>query len=147
MNEIKYQAYPANLAWRALALIYDAIACIAIWFVVSGLWLLVMMGNTVAPDSILAWLMFLSLWAGPGLYAVMSWRRGGQTLGMRPWQLKVLQTDGTIASKKALMLRYVVGTFSLALFGLGFLWILIDPQQRSWHDIASKTQCYRLKPL
>ena len=137
-------ARPAHLGWRLFALVYDFFPMLALWFATSGLMLLVRGGRPVAPDSVAAWLELALLWAVTGAYALLSWRRGGQTLGMRPWRLKVVAADGHPARTGALALRYAVATLSLAAGGLGFLWCLLDRDHRAWHDLASGTVLVRL---
>ena len=139
-------ARPAHLGWRLLALVYDFFPVLALWFATSGLMLLVRGGEAVAPGSLAAWLEFTLLWAVTGGYALLSWQRGGQTLGMRPWRLKVLAADGRRATRRALALRYAVATLSLAAGGLGFLWSLFERERRTWHDLASGTVLVRLDP-
>jgi uncharacterized RDD family membrane protein YckC len=137
-------ADPAHLGWRVLALVYDSLPVLAIWFVVSALALLLRGGEPIAPWSAAFWLQNLALWGVTGLYTVVSWRRGGQTLGMRPWRLKVVDDDGGTPTLAALWARFAWATLSLALFGLGFLWSLLEGQRRSWHDLASGTRLVRL---
>lgn len=137
---------PAHLGWRLLALLYDALPALAIWFVGSAALLALRAGQPVMPGSVGAWLELLWLWALTGSYAVVSWRRGGQTLGMRPWRLRVTDRAGRPAGWVALMLRYAVATLSLGLFGLGLLWTLVDRERRSWHDLASGTLLVRIYP-
>lgn len=139
-------ARPAHLGWRLLALVYDFFPVLALWFATSGLMLLVRGGEAVAPGSLAAWAEFALLWAVTGGYALLSWQRGGQTLGMRPWRLKVLAADGRRATRRALALRYAVATLSLAAGGLGFLWSLFERERRTWHDLASGTVLVRLEP-
>ena len=79
-----------------------------------------------------------------GAYAVASWRRGGQTLGMRPWRLQVRAADGGAAPLPALLRRYLVGTCSLLLGGAGFWWAWFDRDRLTWHDRASGTRMHRL---
>ena len=43
----------------------------------------------VEPGTPAALMVFIALWAAIGAYAVVSWRRGGQTIGMRAWRLRV----------------------------------------------------------
>jgi uncharacterized RDD family membrane protein YckC len=137
---------PAFLGWRVLALVYDAMPNIALWFVVSALALLLNPAHTAfAPWSFGYWLTWLACWAVSGSYAVFAWRRSGQTLGMKPWRLQVVAADGRLASSQALWLRYAVATLSLLAGGLGFLWSLVDRDRRSWHDIASGTVLVRLE--
>ena len=79
-----------------------------------------------------------------GLYATVSWRRGGQTLGMRPWRIRVVAADGGTPSAGALWRRYAVGMLSLLAGGLGFWWAWIDRAGLTWHDRASATRIVRL---
>lgn len=140
-------ALPARLGWRLLALVYDAMPNIALWFAVSGVALAVVPGHAPfapwSPGQLALWLL---CWGVSGLYAVMSWKSVGQTLGMRPWRLKVLGTDGRVAGARALWARYAMATLSLAAGGLGFAWSLVDRERRTWHDIASGTVLVRMPP-
>jgi uncharacterized RDD family membrane protein YckC len=79
-----------------------------------------------------------------GAYAVISWRRGGQTLGMRPWRLQVVAADGGAPSWRALCVRYAAATFSLLLAGLGFWWAWVDRKRLTLHDRVSGTRMIRL---
>lgn len=137
-------ATPAHLGWRLLALVYDLLPALALWFVASALVYALRGGTPVEPGSVYAWIELGLLWGVTGLYAVISWQRGGQTLGMRPWRLKVVAADGRPAEAKALWTRYAVATLSLLAAGLGFWWALLDREQRTWHDLASGTRFVRL---
>jgi uncharacterized RDD family membrane protein YckC len=139
-------ARPAHLGWRLFALVYDFFPVLALWFAVGGAMLLVRGGVPVVPGSPASWLELFLLWAVTGAYALLSWRRGGQTLGMRPWRLKVIAADGQRAGMGALALRYTVATLSLAALGLGFWWSLFERERRTWHDLASRTVLVRLEP-
>jgi uncharacterized RDD family membrane protein YckC len=135
-------AAPAALGWRLVAMAYDAIPVLPILMLVSAAALALNGGQPVdgvAGRAALA----LALWLAVGAYAVLSWRRGGATMGMRPWRLQVLAADGQAASLSKLWLRYAVATLSLAAAGLGFLWSLVDAERRTWHDLASATVLVR----
>ena len=139
------QAQPAPVGWRLLALVYDLFPVLALAFAGSAVMLLLRGGTPVPPGSWASWGELALVWAVTGVYAVVSWRRGGQTLGMRPWRLKVLRADGQPAGTKALLLRFAVATLSLAAGGLGFLWTFVDRERRAWHDLASGTVLVRLE--
>ena len=140
-------ARPAHLGWRLLALVYDALPNIAIWFAVSAIALLLRPGHAAfAPWSAGQWVLWTACWAISGLYAVHAWRRSG-TLGMRPWRLRVVAADGLPATTARLWLRYAVATVSLLAFGVGFLWALFDPQRRALHDVAAGTVLVRKSAL
>jgi uncharacterized RDD family membrane protein YckC len=138
------QAEPAHLGWRLLAIVYDALPVIALWFVVGAIVLLVRGGTPVVPWSIAWWLQNGLLWAVTGAYFTWSWRRGGQTLGMRPWRLVVVDDDGHSPPTPQLWKRYAWATVSLASLGLGFVWSLIERERRTLHDVASGTRLVRL---
>ena len=44
-----------------------------------------------------------------------------------------------------LLLRFLVAVPSGLLFGLGYLWILVDRKHLSWHDRYSETTVVQLK--
>jgi uncharacterized RDD family membrane protein YckC len=73
-------------------------------------------------------------------YFAISWSRGGQTLGMRAWKLRLTMDDGSRVAWPRAVLRFCLASVSLALVGIGFWWALFDPQRRTLHDIASNTR-------
>lgn len=136
---------------RLLALFYDLWPMVAVWMLLSLLFNIAytLAGHdtrdVVGPLTPLAALLWLCCWAITGAYAVFSWRRGGQTLGMRPWRIRVVAadsigTDPVPLDRKALWTRYTVATASLLLGGLGFWWAWFDRDRRTWHDRASGTR-------
>ena len=134
---------PAALGWRLLALLYDALPVLALWLASSAVVLTLRDNEPLAPLSLGQWGLFGLCWFVSGLYFVWSWRRGGQTLGMRPWRLRVLAREGGTASVSVLWLRYALATLSLAAGGLGFLWSVIERERRTWHDLGSGTVLLR----
>lgn len=133
----------ALLGWRALALFYDLWPAAALWMAAAALFLLAHDNQPLAAFSGLQLLLWLLCWLLTGIYATLSWHRGGQTLGMRPWRLRVVATGGGRPSVRAVLLRYLVGTASLLLGGLGFWWAWIDRDRLTWHDRASGTRMRR----
>ena len=140
----------AHIGWRLLSLLYDLWPVLALWMVLGALFAVgyTLAGHdkreNIAPFSALQILLWLCCWVVTGFYAVVSWRRGGQTLGMRPWRLKVVATDSLTPTWRALWLRYAVGTLSLLLGGLGFWWAWVDRDKLAWHDRVSRTRMVRL---
>ncbi|MDV3469649.1 RDD family protein [Stenotrophomonas sp. C3(2023)] len=142
----------ALLGWRLLALFYDLLPVLALWMLASSLFVAAYLlaghaaRENIAPFSTWQWLLWACCWGLTGVYATVSWRRGGQTLGMRPWRLYVVTADGAVPGWRALWLRFAVATVSLLTFGLGFWWAWLDPARRTWHDRASGTRVYRGRP-
>lgn len=139
----------ALIGWRVLALVYDLFPALALWMVTSALFTLAYTWaghpprQNIAPLSPLQLVLWLACWLLTGAYAVISWRRGGRTLGMRPWRLRVVAVDGTAATTKALSLRFAMGTLSLLFGGLGFWWGWFDRGGQTWHDRVSNTRMVR----
>ena len=142
---------PALVGWRLLALLYDLLPAVALWLLLSALFTAgyTFLGNhdphqNIAPLSALQWLLWLACWLVTGLYATASWKRGGQTLGMRPWRIRVVSLDGSAPARAALWIRYAVGTLSLLAAGLGLWWAWVDRDRLTWHDRASGTRVVRV---
>ena len=134
---------------RLLAMLYDLLPLAALWMATSAVMLLLRGGVRVTPGSAAAMVEFVLLLAVTFAYLGLSWRRGGQTLGMRAWRLRLVNVDGSSPVPwRALMLRYLVAMVSLAAVGLGFVWSLFEPNRRTWHDLASGTVLVRMpKPV
>jgi len=125
-------------------MVYDLFPLMALWFATSAAVYFARGATPVQPGSLAAWGLLALLWTVSGAYLVFSWRRGGATIGMRPWRLKVLAADGHAATLGALCLRYAVATLSLLVVGLGFVWALFDGERRCWHDVAAGTRFVRM---
>ena len=125
-----------------LALTYDCLPMIPLLMITSAAFLWINGGQTVERAPMLAAVEFLTMWFLVGAYFVLSWGRGGQTMGMRPWRLRVLAADGKPASWRALWLRYAVACVTPV---FGMLWTLVDPERRALYDIAAGTAFVRLQ--
>ena len=74
------------------------------------------------------------------------WTHGGQTLGMKAWSLYLIKPDGKFVDWRLALKRYLASLLSLAVFGLGFTWILLNRRRMAWHDLLTNTQIVRHKP-
>jgi uncharacterized RDD family membrane protein YckC len=59
-------------------------------------------------------------------------------------QLRVARIDGAPLRFVDVLVRGLVGVFSIAAFGLGGLWILRDPERQAWHDKVAGTIVVRV---
>lgn len=132
----------ALVGCRLLALLYDFFPVFGLWFLVAAAFVAIR-GDAVL-GGVVGLLEFVVLWAITGAYATVSWHRGGQTLGMRPWRLRVVDIDGGQPRWPCLWLRYAIGTLSLLLAGLGFWWAWLDRSRVTWHDRYSGTRMVRV---
>jgi uncharacterized RDD family membrane protein YckC len=78
--------------------------------------------------------MFLAL-----VYHIGFWTWKGTTLGGIICQLRLVRIDGAMLRFADALVRGLTGIFSLAVMGLGFLWILRDPDRQAWHDRVAGT--------
>lgn len=152
--------------WRRLiALVYDLLAVLAIVMVVGYVCQRVTGGTLISSDgqAHIAW------WYQPlqalvvSAYFVVSWLRGGQTLGMRPWRIRVTSRDGGRPTPAQALTRLLVAAMPLLLLALapsmgvrGALWAVaigwgiwfglaaFDPRRRAIHDIAARTELRRI---
>ena len=105
-----------------------------------------------------------------GVYFIACWRRGGQTLPMKTWNIRLTDRGGRPLTGSRMLLRYLllwpvplltallVGSLSRATgwasFDLlivcapfaAFLWTWIDPQGQFLHDRLLGTELRDLRP-
>jgi uncharacterized RDD family membrane protein YckC len=68
------------------------------------------------------------------------WARGGQTPGMRPFDLRVVRdSDGGPLSGGQAIVRLIGLWVNAIVFYLGYIWIFIDARRRGWHDLIAGT--------
>jgi uncharacterized RDD family membrane protein YckC len=148
--------YPAGVWRRLAALVYDSFLLFGLLFITGGIYVAVdagLAGVPIAADvqtgSVITdlpkhrspLLFALEVLVVGGFY-IYFWRRNGQTLGMQAWRLRLddAAAGGARPSTRQCLLRLAVGLVSLACAGLGYWWLWIDKERRTWHDRASNTQ-------
>ena len=132
---------PGAALWRRLAaLFYDLLVLIAIWMVAAALILLAFRGEVdVADQPLLYHLVLQGVLLGlSAAYFVISWSRGGQTIGMRAWRVRIVDNQGRSPKPTRSLLRFALALISL-IAGFGFIWCLFDTDRRAWHDVMAKT--------
>ena len=67
-------------------------------------------------------------------YHIGFWTWKGTTVGGIICQLRVTRVDGTPLRFVDALVRGLSSIFSLAVVGLGCLWILKDPERQAWPD-------------
>ena len=123
-------------------MVYELFALFAVAFVAAVPWVALLPEHVVGPGNPLFQLYLLLAFK---LYFVICWRTVGQTLGMRAWRLCVLTTDDQLLGWKQAMLRYWVSILSWLPLGMGYWWLLFDPQRQAWHDRAAGSQVVLLE--
>ena len=121
---------------------YDSLLLLALLMIVTALFLLTTGGEAIDPRTqpvleFIYRLVLLLLIVG---FFGMSWTRSGQTLGMATWRLRVEREDGRRLTWGDTLRRLGWALVSLLPAGLGFAWVLFDPERRAWHDRLSRTR-------
>lgn len=118
-------------------LVYELLAIIALSLVFAGLFFAVFGDATHGFKRLLQQVL---LWGGVGAYYVRCWIISGQTLAMQAWRLKVMMQNNTPLPKSTALIRYFLATLSLALFGVGYIWALLDKERLFLHDRLLKSK-------
>lgn len=130
----------APLWKRLVASIYDLLPLAALLMVATAL-LLPLTGGSEMPRqgwrhiAYQTWIFGLT-----ALYYIWSWHRGGQTIGMRAWRLRVQTPAGERPTLRIASLRFVLSLVAIGAAGLGLIWSLFDPKRRMWQDRWTDTE-------
>jgi len=73
------------------------------------------------------------------VYHIAFWTWKQTTVGGIICQLRVIRIDGAPLRFAEAFIRGLSGIFSLVFAGIGFLWILRDPERQAWHDRIAGT--------
>jgi uncharacterized RDD family membrane protein YckC len=123
------------------AMLYDALLVIALVFVVCTIALAIQVKlNPGAGDVLAPHLTLLLIAATTLCFFCLFWSRGGQTLGMQAWRIKLVDFRGRVPGPGRALLRALAALLSAACLGLGYLWCLLDRRGRYWHDYLSGTE-------
>jgi uncharacterized RDD family membrane protein YckC len=96
--------------------------------------------------------MIHSIWRGLGgvppfwyaAYCVVMWATKGTTIGGIVCGLKVVRLDDRPVDWSVAIVRALSGFLSLAVAGLGFIWVAFDDEKQSWHDKIAGTTIVRV---
>lgn len=116
-------------------MLYDTLLIIAVWLTTLIVFVAVSKGAVQGP--LLQSFLLLETYA----FFAFFWLRRRETLGMLAWRLQVHPvTPGAPLSLTQVTLRFIGAILGIAALGLGYLWILVDPEKRSWSDMLSDTR-------
>ncbi len=77
-------------------------------------------------------------------YLIGLWTWRGTTIGNIVFGLKIVRTDGQPLTLGVAIVRALASLLSLAVMGLGFFWIIWDPEKQAWHDKIAGTLVVRM---
>lgn len=139
----------AGLFRRLFALAYDALLLLGVLFVYAIV--VVILRNVLGDDAMeqpsraVQIPTLIGMWLVCSLYFVWCWHKGGQTLAMKSWRMRLETRSGEPLSWRQCWLRCVVAPLCLAAGGIGLVWVLLHPHNLALHDILTGTRV-RLLP-
>lgn len=127
----------AGLARRLLALLYELLLLAAV--LLTGALPFVVVAEHLEP-ALRRPLFQVYLVALAGIYFAWQWLRGGQTLPMKAWRIRLVTRDGAPLTPRHALARYALALPGSLLLGAGFLWALVDRERLFLHDRLAGTR-------
>jgi uncharacterized RDD family membrane protein YckC len=72
-------------------------------------------------------------------YGAVMWKIRGTTIGGIVCGLRVVRLDGRAIDWPTAIARALGAFLSMVVVGLGFIWVVFDPERQSWHDKIAGT--------
>lgn len=132
-----------GLARRAACAVYEALVLAALVLIATFPFLALAGDSTsgLRRHVLQAWVIFVV-----GAYLAGSWSRGGQTIAMKTWRIRVESADGGPVPLARAVRRYLLALVGAALLGIGFLWALVDRDGQFMHDRLAGTRLADTRP-
>ena len=122
---------------RLASMLYESILLFAVAF--FGTWLFQFAAGTVVIDGWRLAMLQLFLIALFAAYFLWCWLRGGQTLAMKTWRIRLVSKDGhRNLAPRAALLRFIAALLLVPTL-LGILWALVDRDRQFLHDRLAGT--------
>jgi len=128
---------PAGMGRRMLSMLYESLVVLALAFL-SGLAFYGAANGRLSGEIRHVFQVYLFLVLGA--YFVVCWTRGGQTLSMQTWKIRVVRNNGLPLGAGRALLRYALAWPSIAILGCGLLWALFDRDHQFLHDRLAGTR-------
>jgi len=94
----------------------------------------------VQTDPVLDNILFVLMVVSCAGFFLWFWTRGGQTVGMLAWRIKVVDLEDRNISVRQAGLRFLLAWPAFSLLGAGYLCLYIDAQGDALHDKLSGTK-------
>lgn len=132
---------PAPVWKRLFAMIYDGLILTGLWLT-SG-FLVVLVTSGTPPTWLTQAVLFLITFG----YFIVSWVKGGQTLGLRAWRLQVIEEHQAKVTWKSAIIRTAAGLVTLAPIGVTLLTAFLNAERKTLYDRWSHTQVISKAPI
>jgi uncharacterized RDD family membrane protein YckC len=123
-----------GLGRRLASMLYEFMLLFAVAFIAT--WLFQFAAGTLQIEGWRRHLLQLFIVAVFAMYFVFCWLRGGQTLAMKTWRIRVVTKEGHRPLRPATALLRFVCAFLLP---LSLLWVSVDRDRQFLHDRLAGT--------
>ena len=121
-----------GIARRLASMLYESILLFAVAFL--GTWLFQFAAGTLRIEGWRMRLLQLFLLALFAAYFLWCWLRGGQTLAMKTWRIRLVAKDGHAPlAPKAALLRFLWALLLVPSL-IGIFWAVVDRDRQFLHD-------------
>jgi uncharacterized RDD family membrane protein YckC len=126
-----------SLPRRLASMLYESLLLFGVAF--FGTWLFQFAAGTLVIDGWRLAMLQLFLVVLFAAYFLWCWLRGGQTLAMKAWRIRLVSKDGhRNLAPRAALLRFMAALLLVPTL-LGILWALVDRDRQFLHDRLAGT--------
>jgi uncharacterized RDD family membrane protein YckC len=117
-------------------MLYESLLLLATVFLAGFLFVGLTRGANTPPVIVALQVYVLAVTAA---YFIWFWLHGGQTLAMKTWRLRLVDTSGQPITPRLAATRFVLA-IPCVLTGIGLLWAVFDPERQFLHDRLAGTR-------
>jgi len=122
-----------GLPWRLASMLYEAILLFAVAFLAAWVFFFAS-GGRDATAGPMRHLLQLCIGLFFAAYFLGSWLRGGQTLAMKAWRIRLIDVTPGNALLRLILAALLVPT------GISLLWALFDRDRQFLHDRLARSR-------
>jgi len=149
MNTVKTIEYSTpGLLRRFAAMVYDSLLIMSISIlygaIVTGI--NVAINGAPATGERITWgifgvVVFIGWLLTIGIFFCYFWHKTGQTLGMKTWRMKMVNSDDlNCPGYPQCIIRCLCAPLSIAFLGIGYWLMYANPERQTLHDKLSNTR-------
>jgi len=121
-----------GIARRLASMLYESLLLFGVAFI--GTWLFQFAAGTLRIEGWRMHLLQLFLLALFAAYFLWCWLRGGQTLAMKTWRIRLVTKSGHGRVPPHMALQRFLYALLLVPSGIGVLWAMVDRDRQFLHD-------------
>lgn len=131
------------LARRLASMFYEMLLLFAVAFLATWLFYFASGGQGAEGTArLLLQVFLLAVYAG---YFLWCWLRGGQTLAMKTWRIRLTGTNGARVRPASALLRFVLAVVLVPSL-VGIAWSFVDRDRQFLHDRLAGTRLVDASP-